>query len=178
MVNSGLVERSEEMVTEPFVAVSIACCVAVDPTVTLPKFSAVGLSPSRGFAFATPFPVTLISTWESVPLFMSVSTPSAYPNALGVKMTGNRTFAPGAISAGKGKSPTVKALPRTEMEAITSVLLPVFASWKENELVSPIWTLPNPCRQGLHCNCWAQAGAVTNPHNKKAITNRGRRRMN
>ncbi len=128
MVNSELVVRSDEMVTEPFVAVSTACWVAVDPTMTLPKLSAAGLIPSRGFAFATPFPVTAISSWESEPLFTSVRLPWAYPRAAGVKITGKRTVAPGAISAGKGKSPSVNALPRTFMEEITRVLVPVFAS--------------------------------------------------
>ena len=93
-----------------------------------------------------------------------------------MKITGNRTVAPGAISAGKGKSSSVNALPRTFMEEITRVPLPVFESWKEKELESPSWTLPNPCAQGSHCNCWAQTGV--NPQNTHAITNRGRHRMN
>jgi hypothetical protein len=129
-------------------------------------------------AFATPFPVTLISTSEWEPLFTSVRMPCAYPRAGGVKITGNRTVAPGAISAGKGKSPTVNALPRTFMAEITRVPLPLFASWKEKGLESPSWTLPNPCAQGSHCNCWAHTGVITNPQNTHAITNRGRHRIN
>src|SRR5208282_172558 len=178
MVNSELVARSEEMVTEPLVAESIACWVAVEPTGTLPKFSAAGLIPSRRFAFVTPFPMTFIARGESGALLTRLREPSAYPKAAGVKITGNRTLAPGAISAGKGKLPSVKALPWTEIESMTRMALPVLESWKEKGLESPSWTLPNPCWQGSHCNCWDQTGAATKQQNSNATTNGGRHRMN
>jgi len=178
MANSEFVDRSEEIVTEPFVAVSVACWVALDPTVTLPKMRVAGETPSCGLALATPFPATFISRGESVALLMTVRMPEVCPKTVGVKITGNRTLAPGLICAGKGNSPNEKALPWTDMEVILSVLLPVFESWKEKELELPICTLLKPCLQGSHCNCCAQAGTVANPQSRHAIRNRGKHRMN
>jgi hypothetical protein len=44
--NSELVDWSDEMVIEAFEAVSVACRLALSPTVTLPKLSVVGLTVS------------------------------------------------------------------------------------------------------------------------------------
>jgi len=58
-------------------------------------------------------------------------TPVVYPEAVGLKITGNWMLAPGAIVTGKGNVPNEKALPCSDAEVITSVLLPMFESWKE-----------------------------------------------
>ena len=44
MENSEFDDWSEEIVTAAFEAVSVACRLALDPTVTLPKLSVAGLT--------------------------------------------------------------------------------------------------------------------------------------
>jgi hypothetical protein len=46
MANSELVDPSDEMVTAAFEAVSVACRLALDPTVTFPKVRVEGVTPS------------------------------------------------------------------------------------------------------------------------------------
>jgi hypothetical protein len=80
--------------------------------------------------------------WEFGALLVSVSLPSVHPLAVGVKITGNWTLAPGWIFTGTGKRPNEKALPWTDLEEICRVLVPTFESLMEMELELPIWTLP------------------------------------
>src|ERR1700687_95371 len=54
--NSELVDWSDEMVTASFEAVSVAGRVALEPSVTLPKLSVAGVTPSSGPT--TPVPAT------------------------------------------------------------------------------------------------------------------------
>ena len=54
MANSELEDQSDVMVTAAFEAVSVACRLALDPTVTLPKLRVAGETPSCGFAAAPP----------------------------------------------------------------------------------------------------------------------------
>jgi hypothetical protein len=126
MANSELVDWAEEIVTEASEAVSLAPSVALDPTVKLPKLSVAGLTAS--IALAEPFPATFILGGGTVALLLSVRIEEVCPKAVGAKITGNRTFAPGLIWAGKGNSPNEKAFPWIDMELIRSVLFPVFES--------------------------------------------------
>jgi hypothetical protein len=57
MANSEFVDWSDEIVTAAFEAVSVACRLALDPTVTLPKLRVAGLTANCGFTGATPVPV-------------------------------------------------------------------------------------------------------------------------
>ena len=50
MANSELVDWSDEMVTAASEAVSVACKLALEPTVTLPKLRVAGETPSWGLA--------------------------------------------------------------------------------------------------------------------------------
>ena len=110
MANSALVDWPEEMVTDAPDAVSLAWRVALDPTVTLPKVSVAGLTSSCSFGL-TPFPVRFISGGETTALLVTVTREEVCPTAVGVKITGNRTLAPGLTSAGKDNSPNEKASP-------------------------------------------------------------------
>ena len=95
MANSELVDWSDEMVTAAFEAVSVACRLAFDPTVTLPKLRVAGETLNCGFALATPIPETCMLRGEFGSLLASVRTPRARPWVVGAKMRGNWILAPG-----------------------------------------------------------------------------------
>src|ERR1019366_1633517 len=77
--NSELVDWSDEMVTEAFEAVSVASSLTLDPTVTFPKLRVAGLTPSQGFAVASPNPVAFIVSLESLAVLTSSKKPVLYP---------------------------------------------------------------------------------------------------
>jgi hypothetical protein len=132
--NSELVDASDEMATAAFEAVSVACRLALDPTVTLPKLSVAGVTPSTGAALflATPVPVRSIESEESSAVLLSVMTPVMDPLAVGLKMTGNSTLAPGWISIGRVKVPYQNTLlPPLDLYVMLRVVLPVFVSGME-----------------------------------------------
>src|SRR5450631_1946799 len=131
MANSELVDWSDEMVTAAFETESVACKLALDPTVTLPKLSVAGVTPSCGLFGYMPVPWTCMLRGEFKALLLSVRVPSVCPMAVGVKMTGNWMLAPGWILTGTGKLPNEKALPSSDLEAIRSILFPVFESCTE-----------------------------------------------
>jgi len=131
---SELVDASDEMVTAALEAVSVACRLALDPTVTLPKFSVAGVTPSTGTALflGTPVPVRSIESGESLAVLWSVITPVTDPLAVGLKMTGNSTLAPGWISIGRVKVPYQNTLlPPLDLYVMLRVVLPVFVSGME-----------------------------------------------
>ena len=130
MANSELVDSSDEMVTAAFEAVSVACRLALDPTVTFPKLSVAGVTPSSG-PEDTPVPATCMLRGEFRALLARVRLPSVHPLAVGVKITGNWMLAPGWIFTGKGKWPKEKARPCFDLERTSTVLFPVFVSWME-----------------------------------------------
>jgi hypothetical protein len=133
-VNSELDDPSDEMVTAAFEAVSVACRLALDPTVTLPKFSVAGVTPSTGTALplGTPVPVRSIESGESLAVLWSVMTPVVDPPAVGLKMTGNSTLFPGWIWIGRVKVPYQNPLlPPLDLYVMLSVVLPVFVSGME-----------------------------------------------
>src|ERR1700720_4360064 len=103
--NSELVDPSDEMVTAAFDAVSVACRLTLDPTVTLPKLRVAGLTVSLEFTVTSPNPMTFIVSMESLAVLMSSKTPVLYPLAVGLKMTGKSTLAPGRRTTGKGNLP-------------------------------------------------------------------------
>src|ERR1035437_6015074 len=131
MANSELVDGSEEIVTEAFLAVNVACRVALDPTLTLPKLSVAGFTSSSAPERYTANPVTIMLSGEYRALLTSLRMPLMYPLAVGVKMMGNSTLAPGWMITGNGKLPSEKALPCSDAEVICNVLSPAFVSWKE-----------------------------------------------
>src|ERR1700726_1661864 len=103
--NSELVDPSDEMVTAALEAVSVASRLALDPTVTLPKLSVAGLTASLGFTETSPNPMTFILSMESLALLTSSRTPVLSPLAVGLKITGKSTLAPGWRFTGKGNLP-------------------------------------------------------------------------
>jgi hypothetical protein len=75
MANSELADRSDEIVTAAFAAVSVACKLAVDATVTFPKFSVAGVTPSSGLLGMKPNPRTLRLRGDFGSLLTSVMMP-------------------------------------------------------------------------------------------------------
>jgi len=143
--NSELVDASDEMVTAAFEAVRVACRLALDPTVTLPKFSVAGVTASAGAALplATPVPLRSMESGEAAAVLSSVITPVEYPAAVGLKMTGNARLAPGSTSMGRVKVPNQKTvLPPLDLYVMLSAVLPVFVSSMEAVLEEPTATLP------------------------------------
>ena len=110
--NSELVDASDDMVTAAFEAVSVAGRLALDPTVTLPKFSVAGVTPSTGTApfLATPVPLRSTDSGEAAAVLLKVITPVEYPAAVGLKTTGNARLAPGWTSMGRVKVPNQNTL--------------------------------------------------------------------
>src|SRR5271169_16964 len=132
MSNSELVDWSEEMVTAAFEAVSVACRLAFDPTVTLPKLRVEGLTPNCGSPeLASPTPVTNMESWASLAVLTSSKEPWLYALAVGVKMMGNSMLAPGLRLTGTWNLPNEKPCPCSDSEVIRSVLFPVFESCME-----------------------------------------------
>jgi len=105
--NSELVDASDEMVTAVFEAVSVACRLALDPTVTLPKLRVAGVTPSAGAALplTTPVPEKSIESGEFSAVLLSVMTAVKDPLAVGLKITGNSRLAPALTSTGRVKVP-------------------------------------------------------------------------
>src|SRR5208282_1124148 len=129
--NSELVDASDEMVTAAFEAVSVACRLVLDPTVTLPKLRVEGLTPSCALAVVSPTPVTYMESRESLAVLLSSKTPTLYPLVVGVKMTGNSMLAPGLRFTGTENLPNENSGPCSDFEVIRSVWLPVFESSME-----------------------------------------------
>ena len=82
--NSEFDDWSEEMVTAAFEAVSVACRLALDPTVTLPKLRLAGLTANCALAGATPVPVKDLAVGEFVALLVNPAWPDAAPEAFGL----------------------------------------------------------------------------------------------
>src|SRR5271156_2098628 len=131
MANSELDDSSDEIFTALFEAVSVACRLALDPTVTFPKERVGGVTPSSGSEGLEPVPRRLMFRGEFGSLLASVRVPLAYPSAVGVKMTGSSMLAPGWRFTGKVNLPNEKALPCSFLEVIRNVSFPVLESWME-----------------------------------------------
>jgi hypothetical protein len=101
MANSEFVDWSDEIVTAAFEATSVACRLALDPTVTLPKLRVVGLTANCGFTGATPVPVKDSVEGEVAALLVNPTWPEAVPAALGVNRTVTATLCPAAIVTGR-----------------------------------------------------------------------------
>jgi hypothetical protein len=101
MANCEFVDWSDEMVTAVFEAVSVACRLALDPTVTLPKLRVAGLTANCGFTGATPVPVNCSIVGEPVALLVNPAWLEAAPEALGVNRTVTATLCPAAIVTGR-----------------------------------------------------------------------------
>jgi len=87
MAYSELFDWSEEMVTAALEAVSVACKLALDPTVTLPKLRFEGLIPSCEAALSTPVPARSIVRSGFLAVLTSLTEPTVCPGAVGAKIT-------------------------------------------------------------------------------------------
>ena len=112
-------------------------------------------------------------------MLLIVRYASVYPLAVGVKVTGICTLAPGFTVTGTGKEPIAKPLPETDFELMRRAFEPVFISWMESEAEVPICTLPKACMHGSQCICCAHndAGAMTSAQSSHAIGELGKNRM-
>src|SRR5437588_12037762 len=119
--NSELFDGSDEIVTDPFDAVRVVCRVALDPTVTFPKFNDEGDTPSPMLEVKMPSPPTCILNVASTALLPIAMEPLVYPFTVGLKMMGNSTLAPGAIVFGTEKLPNENELPCIDLERMLSV---------------------------------------------------------
>ena|ERR1700722_12102704 len=126
--NSELVDWSDEMVTDPFEALSVACRVALEPTLTEPKFRVPGVTDSSEVVEWEPYPLTFKFSETLRAVLVRVKRPVVSPEAVGEKIMGNCVFAPGWRVTGKVNLPNEKALPRTDLAVILSVFVPVFES--------------------------------------------------
>lgn len=75
IANSELVEPSDEIVAARPEAASVACKLALDPTVTLPKLRLEGVTVSCATVALTPVPWTWMFSGELGSLLLSVRMP-------------------------------------------------------------------------------------------------------
>src|SRR6202021_1973628 len=100
MTNSELFDWSDEIVTEPCEAVSVACRVVLDPTVTFPKLRVAGLIASWGLDLAVPVPLNCSTVGEFFALLTKVAFPETVPVALGANWMVTAALLPAAIVRG------------------------------------------------------------------------------
>lgn len=152
MANSEFVDWSDDMVTAAFEAVSVACRLALDPTVTLPKLRVAGLTANCGFTGATPVPVKVSAVGEPVALLVNPAWPVAVPEALGVNRTVTGTLCPAAIVTGS-VSPRMANCEFVDWsdEMVTAAFEAVSAACRL--ALDPTVTLPKLSVAGVTASC-------------------------
>jgi hypothetical protein len=99
---------------------------ALEPSVTLPKFNAVGVSVSC--PTVAPVPVSAVFNCASDALEKIASVPDTDPDAVGENTTLNVRLCPAARLAGNDRPPTVNAELETLVPEIVTLALPVFVT--------------------------------------------------
>jgi len=121
-----LVLVADDTVTDDPFAVSVPLNTALEPSVTLPKFNAVGVSVSC--PAVVPVPVSAVFNCASDALEKIASVPDTDPDAVGENTTLNVRLCPGARVAGNDSPPTANAELETLAPEIVTFALPVFVS--------------------------------------------------
>lgn len=109
------------------------------PTSTLPKlkFAALGVSWS-----VCPVPVSAIVVGEFVAVLTTDTLPKTVPAVTGEKITVKLALWPTAKVIGTAKPPAANSVPDTLTCEMLTLLLPVFVSTTDCELLPPTSTLP------------------------------------
>lgn len=130
--------------------VTVTFSIELDPTATLPKFRAIGLTVSCGSAAATPVLARLTTAVEFVEeLLLIVSDPATAPVVIGAACTFSVTDFCGLSVSGKVAPLTVKPAPLTVAEEIVTAAVPVEVSVTGSIALDPTVTLPKFRLAGL-----------------------------
>ena len=124
--NSGLVEVAEETVTLDPVAVRVVVRLLLVPTVTLPKFKAVGLEVNRPAGI--PLPARAIVKVGFEAFETTAIAPLALPTTFGVKRTLKVTLCPLFRLKGRLKPLKLNPAPVTVACEIVTVEFPEFVN--------------------------------------------------
>ena len=124
--NSVLVLVADDTVTDDPLAVNVPLNAELEPSVTLPKFNAVGVSVSC--PAVAPVPASATFNCESDALEKIASVPDTGPDAAGENATLNVRLCPAARFAGNDSPPTANAELETLVPEIVTLALPVFVS--------------------------------------------------
>jgi hypothetical protein len=124
--NSVLVLDADDTVTDDPLAVSEPLNMAFEPSVTLPKFNAIGVNVSC--PAAAPVPVRATFNCASDAFERMVSVPEIVPAVVGAKTTLNVTLCPAGNVAGRESPPTVNAELERPAPEIVALAVPVFVS--------------------------------------------------
>lgn len=122
--NSALVLAAEDTVTGDPLAVSEPLSTAFEPSVTLPKLRAVGVSVSCPAAAHVPVRATFNCASEALERIVSV--PDIVPDVVGAKSTLKVTLCPAGNVAGSERPPTLNAELERPAPEIVTLALPVF----------------------------------------------------
>lgn len=142
VLNPAPLTVEEEIVTDELpVFVIVTVWVLVDPTVTSPKLTFVGLvlNVSTG---SIALPETVITLGEFGASLVIEMDPEAAPAAMGKNCTLKETACPGAIESGVANPVTLKPVPVTLAELMVRVVAPPFVNvtvW-----VAPVPTIVSP----------------------------------
>jgi len=118
------------------------------PSLTLPKFKAVGLAPSEKVA-AAPVPARLMTSGEGVPFVVRVMLPDTVVAEDGVKTALNVVLPPAGMVVDVERPVWVKAEPATATCEKVRVALPPFWRVMVWELLEPTVTVPKLTLVGL-----------------------------
>jgi hypothetical protein len=139
-VNSVLERLAPEIVTDDPLALSAPFKVALDPVITLPKFSAVGVSCNCPAAAPDPDNPMFRTGFEAFDAMANV--PELVPVAVGVKTTANVTLCPAVRFMGKLSPVTVNDPLDTVAPDRVTVVLPVLVTVSINVPEFPGMMLP------------------------------------
>ena len=132
--------------------VSVTFCVLLAPTVTLPKFRAVGFAESCRLE-ATPVPLRPIAVGDVGALLTNDKEPVTLPEAEGVKATGIVPEPPAATVIGNARLPALKPVPVTFTALIDRLAPPAFNTVTDCFAVLPSVTFPNVKLPGVTETC-------------------------
>lgn len=133
-------------------AVSVACRVVLDPTVTFPKLRVAGLIASWGLDLAVPVPLNCSTVGEFFALLTKVAFPETVPVALGANWMVTAALLPAAIVRGS----FVPTMENSEFDNWSEEMVTAaFEALKVACLVTldPTATLPKLRVAGLTASC-------------------------
>lgn len=145
--NSELFKLADETVTLAPPALMLLDWLAVVPTVTLPKFSAMGATISCPGAVPVPESGTLNVELDALELM--VIPPVAFVADCGAKIALKVTLAPGLRTSGKLRPLMLNPAPATVACEIVTLEPPVFVSESIKVTLAPTCTLPKARLAGL-----------------------------
>jgi hypothetical protein len=148
-----VVMPAEVTVTEPLLALNVAVCFCVDPTVTFPKFMLAGFTASCPAVTVLPVPVRGIESGVLAAFEVIESAPLAEPVDVGAKATLKVKLWLGLNVTGGVMPLKLKPVPLgTTCDIVTAAVLE-FVKVSESVFFDPVCTEPKLKLVGLEVSC-------------------------